>query len=591
MSSLDHPTSNLEDAFSSNIPNYLPSASLDYVPASPGKAYSSSSNSFGIVPLASPTLSLFHGDPYMKVLQDYCTEKSPIPPSTIIPPSSIPKPQEILLPEEFLSPKKQDQSSSSTSSLPQVLDIVLCPNMVPNTKKLLEAFIEGLPRSIEGNVTTSKLQILEEAINIAHRLMNQVTKHTLVQVSSDNKRKFDDRKTFNNNSRNNNNNNNYRNTNTNNRYNNHQPNKTKGNELLELMLLLHLKTIGMQRPSFVQKMQFPSHRTFYHLIDSQGLHVDPAKIKAIKNWTSPTTPTEGKEQESAFQLLKQKLYEASILALPEGNDDFVISCDASLQDHDSHFTSRFWQSLQNALGTQLDMIAVYHPETNGKSKRTVQTLEDMPRACVIDFGKGWDRHLALIEFPTITAEVGDCQLTGPEIIHETTEKIMQILQSLQAVRDRQRSYANVRRNPLEFQVGNHVVLKVSPRKVAYKLELPEELSNIHNTFHVSNLKKCLSDESLIIPMKELQLDDKLNFIEEPMEIMDREIKQLKRIRIPIVKVRWNSKRGPEFTWEREDEILKIVATARRKEMPLPEVCTAIEEKKKKLPVKDRWQLH
>ncbi|GJX81732.1 hypothetical protein Tco_0331213, partial [Tanacetum coccineum] len=90
--------------------------------------------------------------------------------------------------------------------------------------------------------------------------------------------------------------------------------------------------------------------------------------------------------------------------------------------------------------------------------------------------------------------------------------------------------------------------------VAYKLELPEELSNIHNTFHFFNLKKCLSDEFLIIPMKELQLDDKLNFVEEPVEIMDREIKQLKQSRIPIVKVRWNSKRGPEFTWEREDEI-------------------------------------
>ncbi|GJV13369.1 reverse transcriptase domain-containing protein [Tanacetum coccineum] len=145
----------------------------------------------------------------------------------------------------------------------------------------------------------------------------------------------------------------------------------------------------------------------------------------------------------------------------------------------------------------------------------------------------------------------------------------------------QRSYANIRRKPLEFQVGDRVMLKVSPRKgvirfgkrgklnpryigpfkilkrvgpVAYKLELPEELRNVHNTFHVSNLKKCLSDESLVIPMKELRLDDKLNFVEEPVEIMDREVKQLKQSCIPIVKVRWNSKRGPEFTWEREDQI-------------------------------------
>ncbi|GKF54607.1 hypothetical protein Tco_0164947 [Tanacetum coccineum] len=156
------------------------------------------------------------------------------------------------------------------------------------------------------------------------------------------------------------------------------------------------------------------------------------------------------------------------------------------------------------------------------------------------------------------------QLTGPKIIHETTEKIVQIRQRLQAARDQQRSYANIRRNPLEFQVRDRVMLKVSPRKgvirfgkrgklnpwyigpfkilewigsVAYKLELPEELSNIHSTFHISNLKKCLSDESLIIPMKELQVDDKLNFVEEPVEIMDREVKKLKQSHIPIVKVR------------------------------------------------------
>ncbi|GJS35371.1 putative reverse transcriptase domain-containing protein [Tanacetum coccineum] len=267
-----------------------------------------------------------------------------------------------------------------------------------------------------------------------------------------------------------------------------------------------------------------------------------------------------------------------------------------ISDYDRHFTSRFWQSLQSALGTQLDMSTAYHPETDGQSERTIQTLEDMLRACVIDFGKGWEKHLPLVEFsynnsyhasikaapfealygrkcrsPVCWAKVGDVQLTGPKIIHETTEKIVQIRQHLQAARDWQRSYANIRRKPLEFQVGDRVMLKVSPCKgvirfgkrgklnpryigpfkilkrvgpVAYKLELPKELSNVHSTFHISNLKKCLSDESLVIPTKELRLDDKLNFVEEPVEIMDREVKQLKQSRNPIVKVRWNSKRGP-----------------------------------------------
>nr|GFA75813.1 putative reverse transcriptase domain-containing protein [Tanacetum cinerariifolium] len=198
----------------------------------------------------------------------------------------------------------------------------------------------------------------------------------------------------------------------------------------------------------------------------------------------------------------------------------------------------------------------------------------------MNFRKGWERHLPPVEFsynnnyhasikaapfevlygrkcrsPVCWAKVRDVQLIGPEIIHETTEKIVQIQQCLQAARDQQRSYANVRRMPLEFQVVDRVMLKVSPRKgviqfgkqekvnpqyigpfkilkrvspVSYTLKLPEELSNIHSTFHISNLKKCLSDESLIIPMKELRLDGKLNFVEEPIEIMDRKVKQLKQ---------------------------------------------------------------
>ncbi|GKE75088.1 putative reverse transcriptase domain-containing protein [Tanacetum coccineum] len=250
-----------------------------------------------------------------------------------------------------------------------------------------------------------------------------------------------------------------------------------------------------------------------------------------------------------------------------------------ISDHDSHFTSRFWKSLQSALGTQLDMSMAYHPKTDGQSERTIQTLEDMLRACVIGFGKGWGKHLPLVEFSY--NNIGDVQLTGPKIIHETTEKIVQIRQRLQAAIDQQRSYTNVRRKPLEFQVRDRVMLKVSPRKgvirfkkqgklnpwyigpfkileqigpVVYKLQLPKELSNVHSTFHVSNLKKCLSDESLVIPMTELRLDDKLNFLEELVEIVDREVKKLKERHIPIVKVRWNSKRGPKFMWECEDQI-------------------------------------
>ncbi|GJW44646.1 putative reverse transcriptase domain, ribonuclease H-like domain, aspartic peptidase domain protein [Tanacetum coccineum] len=237
------------------------------------------------------------------------------------------------------------------------------------------------------------------------------------------------------------------------------------------------------------------------------------------------------------------------------------------------------------------MSTAYCPQTDGQSERTIQTLEDMLRACVIDFGNSWDRHLPLVEFSynnsyhasikaapyealygrkcrslVCWSEVGDSQLTGPELIRDTIEKIFQIKNHFLTARSRQKSYADRRLKPLEFEVGDMVLLKVFPWKgvvhfgkrgklspryigpfkivarvgpVAYTLELPEELKGIHSTFHVSNHKKCLAEGDVVVPTEEIQLDDKLPMIEEPVEIVDKEVKRLKQSMIPIVKVRWN----------------------------------------------------
>nr|GEW44568.1 putative reverse transcriptase domain-containing protein [Tanacetum cinerariifolium] len=207
--------------------------------------------------------------------------------------------------------------------------------------------------------------------------------------------------------------------------------------------------------------------------------------------------------------------------------------------------------------------------SDGQCKRTIQTLEDMLRACVLDFGGSWDVHLLLVEFsynnsyhssvrcalfealygrkchsPIKWAEIGKDQLIGFELVQETTEKISQFKNRLKAARDRQKSYPDKRRKPLEFNVGH----------AAYQLDLTEELNSVHDTFHMSNLKKCLADPTLQVPLDEIQVDAKLVFMEEPIEILEREFKKLKRSSIAIVKVRWNSKRGLEFTWEREDQM-------------------------------------
>nr|GFB81732.1 putative reverse transcriptase domain-containing protein [Tanacetum cinerariifolium] len=159
--------------------------------------------------------------------------------------------------------------------------------------------------------------------------------------------------------------------------------------------------------------------------------------------------------------------------------------------------------------------------------------------------------------PVCWIEVGEAQILGPELIQETTEKIVQIKQRMQVARDRQKSYADLKRKPMEFQVGDKVMIKVSPWKGVVRFGKRGKLNpRVHNTFHVSNLKKCHADEPLAVPLDGLHFDDKHYFVEKPVEIADREVKRLKRSRIILVKVRWNSKRGPEFTWEREDQFRK-----------------------------------
>ncbi|GJS89104.1 putative reverse transcriptase domain-containing protein [Tanacetum coccineum] len=208
-------------------------------------------------------------------------------------------------------------------------------------------------------------------------------------------------------------------------------------------------------------------------------------------------------------------------------------------DRDLRFASNFWRSLQNALGTKLDMSTAYHPQTNGQSERTIQTLEDMLRACAIDFGKGWVNHLPLVEFSYNNSYHASIKAAPFEALYGRNCHSL-VCWDRGVVRFGKRGKLNPR------YVGPFKVLE-KLGEVAYKLELPEELSRVHNTFHVSNLKKFHADEPLAVLLDGLHVDDKLHFVEEPVEIVDREVKWLKRSRIPLVKVRWNSKRGPEFT--------------------------------------------
>ncbi|KAI3701002.1 hypothetical protein L2E82_45643 [Cichorium intybus] len=277
-----------------------------------------------------------------------------------------------------------------------------------------------------------------------------------------------------------------------------------------------------------------------------------------------------------------------------------------VSNRDVRFTSRFWGKFQEELGSRLHFSTAYHPQTDGQSERTIQTLEDMLRACVMDFGGSWDTYLPLAEFsynnsyhasigrppfemlygrkcrtPVCWGEVGQRVLGSTEVVLKTSELIQKVRERLQTAQSRQKSYADKRRTDLEFQVGDFVLLKVSPwkgiirfrkrgklgpkyigpykiikrvGKVAYRLELPEQLSRIHNTFHVSQLRKCITDETAVVPIEDIQVDERLNYVERPIAILERKTKSLRNKVVVLVKVQWKHRKGSECTWEPESEM-------------------------------------
>ena len=275
-------------------------------------------------------------------------------------------------------------------------------------------------------------------------------------------------------------------------------------------------------------------------------------------------------------------------------------------DRDSRFVSRFWQSLQRAMGTKLNLSTAFHPQTDGQSERTIQTLEDLLRACAMEFQGSWEEHLALAEFtynnsyqasigmapfealygrkcrsPSCWTEVGETEITGPDIVLETTEKIKLIQDRLKVAQDRQKSYADANRRELDFQEGDWVFLKISPMKgvvrfgkkgklnpryvgpfeilekigpVAYRLALTPEFADVHDVFHVSMLRKYVADPTHVLDQPPIALEKNLQYEERPVRIMDTRVKQLRSKVIPLVKVWWENQSTGEATWEKESDM-------------------------------------
>jgi len=279
-----------------------------------------------------------------------------------------------------------------------------------------------------------------------------------------------------------------------------------------------------------------------------------------------------------------------------------------VSDRDPLFTSHFWKSLQQALGTKLNFSTAYHPQSDGQTERLNHILEDLLRICIFDFGGSWEDHLPLVEFsynnsfqssigmapfealygrpcrsPSCWLESGEKLILGPDFVRDSSEKIDLIQLRMKEAQSRQKSYADNRRKPLEFSIGDLVFIRVSPLKgvmrfsttgklaprfigpfsiterigpVAYRVSLPAHLSGIHDVFHVSQLRKCLRESDSVITspdLQELEVSPDLSIVQQPIRVLDTEVRHLRNKDVPLVKVQWSANPN-DCTWETREYI-------------------------------------
>jgi hypothetical protein len=294
-----------------------------------------------------------------------------------------------------------------------------------------------------------------------------------------------------------------------------------------------------------------------------------------------------------------KLYMDRIVSL-HGVPKKIVS------DRGTQFTSQFWHKVHESLGTKLNFSSAYHPQTDGQTERVNQILEDMLRACALQYGTSWDTSLPYAEFsynnsyqrsldmapfealygrkcrtPLFWNQTGESQVFGPDVLRDAEEKVRKIRDNLRVAQSRQKSYADTRRRDLAFEIGDYVYLKVSPMRsvrrfnmkgklapryvgpfrilrrrgeVAYQLELPASMSGIHDVLHVSQLKKCLRVPEEQIPLEELTVEGDLTYEEYPVKILETAERVTRSRVIKMCKVQWHRYKEEEATWEREDEL-------------------------------------